>query len=161
MSASTTMRPRATLTLNTSEGREVSIAFDVTTTPYNEAAAALGFPAEILRHLVAAGQLAGDKSVCDLDQARVLVEQLQAARAPVEGVPILISEAVRKYRFSNPSIYKWVKESWVTVMEREPKVKVNEGDLAFARALADLVGHTAGRAVFPPKPRPGRPKKPR
>lgn len=35
----------------------------------------------------------------------------------------------------------------------------NEGDIAFARALADIVGHLPGRAVFPSKPRSGRPKK--
>lgn len=160
MSLSTAIRPRATLVLRTTEGT-MSIA--VEQIPIAEAAKALDFPAEILAHLVAckvlAGQLAGGDGWCDLDQAAQLVEQLAAARAPVEGNPILVSEGAEKYKFSTPSFYKWIAAGWVTVLQPEPRVLVNEGDIAFARALADLVGHVPGRAVFPAKPRSGRPRK--
>jgi hypothetical protein len=127
--------------------------------PINQAAQALGFRPELLRHLVAAGVVAGDKSTCDLDQAAQIVARLKAVQAPVQGKPILVSEAVKKYGFSSPSIYKWISDGWVKVLEQEPKILINEENIATARELADLIGHIPGRAVFPAKPRSGRPRK--
>lgn len=158
MSLSTAIRPRATLTVSTEDG-EMSIA--VAQIPIDQAARSLGVPAEILNHLVNCGVLDGDRRYCDVDQAARLAEQLAAARAPVEANPILVSEAAEKYGFSTPSIYKWIAAGWVKVLQPEPRVLVNEGDMAFARSLANLVGHTPGRAVFPAKPRSGRPRKER
>lgn len=158
MSLSTAIRPRATLVVSTTEG---SMSIAVAQIPMTEAAKALSVPAEILDHLVRCKVIEGDKQHCDLDQAAQIADQLAEARAPVEGNPIRVSEAAEKYRFDSKSIHNWILSGWVTVLEREPVRKVNEGDVAGARALADLVGHVAGRAVFPAKPRSGRPRTPR
>jgi len=64
------------------------------------------------------------------------------------------------YGFNRHSIYNWAKDGWVKILVEEPRRKADQGDLAVARFLADKIGHVAGRAVFPPKPRSGRPKKP-
>lgn len=135
----------------------------VTQLPVNEAARITGLHPDILIQLVKSGALAGnaagDLSTCDVDQAAIIAGQLGAARAPVEGQPILISDAAKKYGFHVNSFYRWIESGWVTVLQEEPRVRVNEGDIAFARALADLQGHLAGRAVFPARPRSGRPRK--
>jgi hypothetical protein len=131
----------------------------VETLPISQAAQALAFPEALLRHLVAAGVVKGDKSTCDLDQAAQVVARLRAAQKLVEGHPILISEAAEKYGFHSNSVYNWIDGGWVKVLQPEPRIKVDEGDIAFTRVLADLVGHIPGRAVFPAKPRSGRPRK--
>lgn len=159
MSLSTVQHPRAKLVLRPDGEHEMTFAIDMAQLPIPQAAAAAGLPEAILRHLVDAGLVAGDKSVCDYDQAAQLASELAAARAPVEGQPILITEAASKYGFSRESIYKWVGDGWVKVLQDEPRRRVNEGDIALARALADRVGQVAGRAVFPAKPRSGRPRK--
>lgn len=161
MSISTATHTRATLVLHGTNGaHEMSMAIDMAQIPVSQAAEAAGLAEPILRHLVASGVIAGDVSVCDLDQALELAGQLAAARQPVEGQGILATDAARKYGFSDPSIYKWIADGWVRLVLDRPRNKlVNEGDIAFARALADLIGHAEGRAVFPAKPRSGRPRK--
>ncbi|MEI6777721.1 MAG: hypothetical protein WCK70_12550, partial [Chloroflexales bacterium] len=125
------------------------------------AGAALDFPAEILAQLRQHGLVAGDGSLIDLDDAARVVAELRTAMAPFVGVPILISDAARKYGFNPGSIYNWVIGGWVKVLIEQPKRQVDEGDIALAKAIANLQGHIAGRAVFPAKPRSGRPRKER
>jgi hypothetical protein len=158
MAGSTDKHPRATLVVSSSdEGEPMSMAVESITIP--QAAKALGLRPELLRHLVAAGVVAGDKSVCDLDQAANIASRLRSAQNAVQGKPILISEAMKKYGFSTTSIYKWISGGWVKVLQQEPKILVDEGDIALAQTITSLVGKIPGRAVFPAQPRSGRPKK--
>jgi hypothetical protein len=135
----------------------MSMAVESITIP--QAATALGFRPELLRHLVAAGVVAGDKSTCNLDQAAQMAARLRAAQAPVEGNPILVSDAVKKYGFGTPTIHRWIVKGWVEILQQEPLILVNEGDLALARELTTVIGHVSRRAIFPAKPRSGRPRK--
>ena len=157
MTALSDPHPRAILTLTTRKGGEMSIVMECVSD--RAAGAALDFPAEILAQLRQHGLVAGDDKLINLDDAARVVAELRTAMAPFVGVPILISDAVRKYGFSDPTIYKWVKDGWVKVLVPEPKRRVDEGDMVLARTLANLQGHIAGRAVFPSKPRSGRPRK--
>ena len=155
---STALSPRAILTVSNEGGETMSMTVD--TLPISQAAQALAFPEALLRHLVVAGVIAGDKSTCDLDQAAQVVAQLRAAQKPVEGNPILATEASVKYGFDVNSIYNWQECGWVKVLEQKARGRlVNEGDVALARLLADLIGHVQGRSIFPAKPRSGRPRK--
>lgn len=147
----------AILTVRSESGETMSMTVD--TLPINQAAQALAFPEALLRHLVVAGVIAGDKSTCDLPQAAQVVTRLRAAQNLVAGHPILISEAAEKYGFHSNSVYNWIDGGWVHIIHPEPRIKVDEGDIAFTRVLADLVGHVPGRAIFPAKPRSGRPRK--
>jgi hypothetical protein len=128
-------------------------------------ASTTGLHPDILRMLVRDGILPGHvlphDEACDIDQAQAIADQLNTARAPVEGQGIMATDAAEKYGFSYQTIYDWYKNDWITVigMGRRKAKLFNEGDIAFARALADLRGQATGKAVFPAKPRSGRPRK--
>jgi hypothetical protein len=124
-----------------------------------------GLHPDILRMLVRDGILPGystpHEEACDIDQAQAIADQLNAARAPVEGQKITAASAAEKYKFAKSSIHVWHRNDWVEVINtgsRHTKF-FDEGDIAFARALADLRGQAAGKSVFPAKPRIGRPRK--
>lgn len=162
MTTSLVIHQRAILT---TEERAMLAQIDVEQRTFAEVAELTGIPGAIWRHLVRAGVLAGvvggEHGTCDVDQARQIAGQLDTARATVDGQAISVTDAAAKYGFDRRSIYNWTRDGWVSVLVQEPLVLVNEGDMALARQLADLTGHLAGRAVFPAKPRPGRPKKSR
>ena len=157
MTLSPTAHPRAILTLKTNVGEEMSIVMEHVSA--KAAGAALDFPSEILAQLRQHGLVAGDDKQIDLDDAARVVEDLRAAMRPFVGVPILISEAAEKYGFSVQSIQNWVRSGWVRVLIPEPRRRVDESDIVLAQAIAKMQGHIAGRAVFPAKPRSGRPRK--
>ena len=169
--ASASLPPRAILS---AEERAMLVAYveeyiETDRWPVDLAAKSTGLPAELLRHLVAAGALPGDTPkykrllnyTCDIHQARALAARLAEVRQSVEGVGIGSGEAEAKYGFSDQSIFNWCKNGWVQVvgLDTSGHRLYNEGDIAVARVLADLVGHVAGRAVFPSKPRTGRPRR--
>jgi hypothetical protein len=120
-----------------------------------------GLHPAILRKLVRDGVIDGEAphrykqiyGTCNIEQAKAVAARLQAARAPVDGNPILATEAALKYRFEAKTIYNWHAKGWVEVIKNTPSGDrlFNEGDVAFARALANLSGHTPGKAVFPSK----------
>ncbi len=152
-------RPHAILTLTTRKGGEMSIVMECVSD--TAAGAALDFPAEILAQLRQHGLVAGDVRLIDLDDAARVVDELRATMRPFVGVPILISDAARKYGFTAAVIYKWIESGWVKVLVQEPLQKVDEGDMVLAKELTKIKGHIKGRAVFPAKPRSGRPRKER
>jgi hypothetical protein len=133
----------------------------------NEAASETGIHPDILIALVRDGIIPGTlpsstaDGVCDIDTARDIAAHLAAARQPVEGQGITATDAAEKYNFDRTSIHAWCKNGWVGVVGTGSyNAKLfNEGDIAFARALADLRGQAAGKSVFPAKPRSGRPRK--
>ena len=158
--------PRAILTVN---NKEHTVSFEIAVNqiqiPINQAAQITDLDAAILRHLVRAGVLAGaatpQADICNLDAATAIAGKLDEARKPVEGVGILATAAAEKYGFARKSIYRWYQNNWIKLLEIDQSDHqiFNEGDIAFARALADIIGHAAGKAVFPAKPRSGRPRK--
>jgi hypothetical protein len=145
-----------------------SYAETVTRQNIAQAAATTGLHPDILRMLVRDGILPGhlpspysDDEGCELEEAQKIADRLNAARVPVEGQGIGGRDAAEKYGFSHDTIYNWYKGGWVKVVGTGSyNAKLfNEGDIAFARALADLRGQAAGKSVFPAKPRSGRPRK--
>ncbi|MEI8166977.1 MAG: hypothetical protein WCG26_11380 [Chloroflexales bacterium] len=161
MTISTARHSRATLVITSHEGHEMLVQAMVNI-PVEQAAAATGLHTEIVRQLIRAGVLPGSSELCDLERAQEIAAEIAAACAPVEGRGVGVTDAAKQYGFSRDSIYKWIKDGWVRVVRQEPTVLVNEGDMVLARELAMMQGgHIEGRAVFPHKPIPGRPKKPR
>jgi hypothetical protein len=138
----------------------MSVTIDMVQIPIPQAAQLTGLDEAIVRHLVGSGVVAGSQDLCDLDQIEAVAERLLSAREQRAGYGILGPDAAHKYKFDPGSLYKWQREGWIKVLiERQRNRLFDEGDIAFARALADEVGHAAGRAVFPAKPRSGRPRK--
>ena len=155
---STILQPRATLTVQSESGETMII--DVEDLPINQAAQALGFPEALLRHLVTSNIIKGDKSTCDLNQAAQVVAGLREAKALVDRQPILATDAAVKYGFAPETIYRWQEAGQIKLLESRNRSRLfDEGDIALARALADLVGQIPGRSIFPAKPRSGRPRK--
>jgi hypothetical protein len=120
----------------------------------------------LLRKLVRDDKLAGiapargDAGTCDLEEARVIAAQMKTARQGVEGVGILATHAEAKYGLSNPSIYSWHKGGWIGIVAIENGNRLfNEGDIAFARALATLINYKPGKPIFPTSKPSGRPPK--
>lgn len=125
---------------------------------FEEAAQLTSLPAELLRKLVRDGVLNGKAprgfgvfGTCNLEEARQIAAKLQAARTATEGRGILGTEAAEKYQFGRNTIYLWQKAGWVQIIgeTQSGDLLFNEGDIAFARALADMSGHKAGKPVFP------------
>ena len=135
----------------------MSIVMD--TVSVDAAGKLLDFPAAIIEQLHSYGLIQGDGLMVDIDDAARVVDELRATMRPFVGVPILISDAARKYGFTTDSIYNWIRDGWVKVLIQEPRKRVDEGDMVLAHELTKIKGHTQGRAVFPAKPRSGRPRK--
>lgn len=157
MSISTPKTLHATLTFKTVAGDEMSVVMDMVNAEV--AGDMLEFDSRILQQLRNYDLITGDGDHLDLDDAARVVEELRATMRPFVGTPILISAAAETYGFTAAVIYKWIAAKWVKILTQEPLVLVDEGDIALAKALADKRGHTAGRSVFPAKPRSGRPRK--
>jgi len=118
----------------------------------------------LLRKLVRDGVLAGiapvrnEAGTCDLEAALTIARQLRQARAGVEGQGILATEAAEKYGFDRGNIYNWHDKGWVRLVGVDQGNRLfNEGDIAFARTLADQVGQRPGKAIFPYRKPTGRP----
>jgi len=152
--------PKLCATLIVSANGEPEMIAAMPRIPIEQAATATGLDPALVAHLIRYEIISGGPELVDVDDIRRIADELNAVRAPYDGVPILISEAAELYGFTSPSIYNWIKAGWVRVLVEQPRFKVDQGDLAVARFLADKIGHVAGRAVFPPKPRSGRPKQP-
>jgi hypothetical protein len=118
-----------------------------------------GLHPAILRKLVRDGVIDGEAphrykqiyGTCNIEQAKAVAARLQAARAPVDGNPILATEAAEKYGFPHITIYNWLNNGWVRVLVESGKRDrlLDEGDIAFAAALARESGHRQGKPVFP------------
>lgn len=76
----------------------------------------------------------------------------RARFAHLEGQPISITDAAHKYGFTWYTINKWLEQGHVRSLGTAEGYKrrrlVNEADVAYARALADLKQPAAGQSVF-------------
>jgi hypothetical protein len=127
-----------------------------------------GIRAEIWQMLARQGHLSysvkinDTPDVVDERQAQVIAARLTAARQAVASQGIIASEAYDKYGFSPSMLLRWYRDGWIKSVGKSEKYGArlyDEGDIAMAKALADIIGHKTGRSVFPAKPRSGRPRK--
>jgi hypothetical protein len=122
-----------------------------------------GVDERIWEMLVKYGVIDGNKFQARTEQVQEIAERLNAARAAVEGQGITAREATEKYGFSFTNIYRWRDEGWIRIIgtaEKYGAAIYNEGDMAFARTLDDIVKGTGKRRpIFPARPRSGRPRK--
>jgi hypothetical protein len=166
MSSSFSLPNRAILSAEERAMIAQYVVEDVEQRPLAQVASVTGIHPRILYALVYDGVLSGFTAasdydgVCDSAAAHEVAQRLNGARAAVEGHAITANDAAEKYGFSADTIYNWHNAGWVTKLHGGRRNRLfNEGDIAFARALADLRGQAAGKSIFPAKPRSGRPRK--
>ena len=80
-------------------------------------------------------------------------EQLRAKVAHLEGQPIGINEAARKYGFDSKTISNWAKAGHIRVLSppvqgRGHKKLVDESDVAYASEVAKIRRIRQGKKVF-------------
>jgi hypothetical protein len=111
----------------------------------------------LLRHLARYGVISSNAvlDTCDADEAKQIAARLHQARAAVAGNLITANSAAVKYGFDTATVWRWRVEGRITAIDD----LVDEGDIAFAKALADTIGQKQGRSIWPPRPRSGRPRK--
>lgn len=151
---------RAILTVTTDKERTVTLSIEVTHIPIDQAAGIVGLAPELLRQFVRYGILPGEAPYrtagivgsVDLDAAAQLAAQLHDARDRVAGNPITAPDAAVKYGIETRNLYRWHQEGWIKVLSGTRRNRLfDEGDIAMARSIADLVGMKSGKKVFPQK----------
>lgn len=94
----------------------------------------------------------GDELIVLEDDVRTCVAERDVTREQfkhLEGVEIGINQAAIKYRFNTVTISDWVRRGKVRFIRQRGKRKlINEADVAYARALADIKGLRSGRPLF-------------
>jgi hypothetical protein len=94
----------------------------------------------------------GDELIVLEDDVRTYVAERDVPREQfkhLEGVEIGINQAAIKYRFNTVTLSDWVRRGKVRFIRQQGKRKlINEADVAYARALADMKGMRSGRPLF-------------
>jgi len=111
---------------------------------------------ERLRELVDQGDvrsgMLGDELIVLEDDVRTYVAERDVTREQfkhLEGVEIGVNQAAIKYRFTGVTISDWVKRGKIRLIRQRGNRKlINEADVAYARALADIKGLRSGRPLF-------------
>jgi hypothetical protein len=121
----------------------------------HEAAAKYNIPEQEITDLIDAGEL----EAYQVDEMPlVAVEDVANVAANLvkredfqhlDGVQITITDASFKYHFHTGTISKWIQQGHIRVLQRTAnQVYVNEADVAYAKALADLKGTKRGSSLF-------------
>jgi len=111
---------------------------------------------ERLQELVDQGEvrsgMLGDELIVLEDDVRTYVAERDVTREQfkhLEGVEIGINQAAIKYRFTGVTISDWVRRGKIRLIRQRGNRKlINEADVAYARALADIKGLRSGRPLF-------------
>lgn len=111
---------------------------------------------ERLQELVDQGEvrsgMLGDELIVLEDDVRTCVAERDVTREQfkhLEGVEIGVNQAAIKYRFTGVTIADWVKRGKIRLIRQRGNRKlINEADVAYARALADIKGIRSGRPLF-------------
>ncbi len=111
---------------------------------------------ERLQELVDQGEvrsgMLGDELIVLEDDVRTYVAERDVTREQfkhLEGVEIGVNQAAVKYRFTGVTISDWVKRGKIRLIRQQGNRKlINEADVAYARALADIKGMRSGRPLF-------------
>ena len=111
---------------------------------------------ERLQELVDQGEvrsgILGDELIVLEDDVRTYVAERDVTREQfkhLEGVEIGVNQAAIKYRFTGVTISDWVKRGKIRLIRQQGNRKlINEADVAYARALADIKGMRSGRPLF-------------
>ena len=131
--------------------------------PLREASERYGVARKSLTQLVDSGRIRavninGGIAVAEEDVASTSRrDELWARVGMLDGNPIGVAEARRKYRMGAATLNRWVKTGVVRVLEapegrgRGQKRLLNEADVAYAGLVADERGRKRGRRILTPE----------
>jgi hypothetical protein len=107
---------------------------------------------EKLRELVDQGDVRSGMLVVLEDDVKTCVAERDVTREQfkhLEGVEIGINQAAIKYRFNGVTLAEWVRKGKIRLIRQKGNRRlINEADVAYARALADIKGLRSGRPLF-------------
>jgi predicted site-specific integrase-resolvase len=121
-------------------------------TPLPDAATKIGMRQDSLEHLVNIGTVEAYTTpngaimivMDDVNKHKVKLSDF----AHLEGVPIHIAEAGRKYDLQFQSIARWRKAGYIRTLGREKnRILLNEADVAFIKAVIDEHGLKFGQSL--------------
>jgi len=120
-----------------------------------EAARRYNIPEGVLERLVEEGHVRRGVS----DGTLLLVEQdvqelagkvSRNRFAHLEGRPIRVTDAAKKYGIPYQTISRWAHAGRISILERGPKLLLlDEADVAYAQLLTDMLDMRRGRGVLP------------
>ena len=120
-----------------------------------EAAQRFGVSHDELNGWIAAGVLEiinvdGERLIAEKQAKQVAARLARRNFAHLEGRPIRPAAAARKYKFYYMTLLSWVRKGYIRKLndEAERAVFLNEADMAYARALADVKGRRKGQPLF-------------
>lgn len=111
---------------------------------------------EKLQELVDQGDvrsgMLGDELIVLEDDVRTYVAERDVTREQfkhLEGVEIGVNQAAIKYRFNGVTLAEWARKGKIRLIRQKGNRRlINEADVAYARALADIKGVRSGRPLF-------------
>ena len=125
--------------------------------PLDEAVSRYRLSAPMLTQMIEKGtikavRINGSLAVAETDiDAIALRDELRAQVKHLNGVPIGVNDAAKKYNLSTGSLTRWIAAGYIrTLSEGRPRGRgrkrfLNESDVAYARLL---VKHRRGHRVF-------------
>jgi hypothetical protein len=136
-----------------------------------EAVQRCGLDAALLTHALNKGRIRGGKLngtvvLLEKDAERMAQQaerehsirhKLRAKVAHLEGNPISMGAAARKYGLTQPSISRWTQAGYIRILHRGRQGKatmVDESDVAYAKEVAQFRQAGQGKEVFATAYRP-------
>ena len=131
--------------------------------PLNEATRRYRIGAQALTQMVEKGtiravKIDGSMAVAETDvQLTTKRNSLWARVEHLDGTPIGLEEACVKYDFSSPSVYRWIAQGYVRVLNdqrgggRGRKRLLNEADVAYIALVAKERGKRQGKRIVTSK----------
>lgn len=122
-----------------------------------EAAAKYKISAEALTHFANSGKIravrlngnGGEIAVAEEDVRREVLDLAQENYSDLEGRPIRVTEAAKRYNIPHGTLSRWAKANYIRVLERGPKLLLlNEADVARARDITRQLEMRQGRGVL-------------
>lgn len=129
-------------------------SLDLQWIPLTDAAVQYSLDEGLLKQLVKDGLVRFREREVELlvvaEDVELLSQRLGRKRFQhLRGKPIPASHAAKKYGISYWTLLKWSQKGHIKVLRDERPLLLDEADVAYAKALAEVRGLREGRRLFP------------
>jgi predicted site-specific integrase-resolvase len=134
--------------------------------PFEEAAQKHSISPKVLTQLIETGKVEAARlpsgeivvSDADLAKAKTKAQIIQEKFADLDGQPIRLSDAARKYQISTANLARWAKAGHIRVLKQTPhNTELSEADVAYCASVYHerrQQGSTFGSRLFDEDGRP-------